>query len=187
MLPFLFYNHPGLILMDYLIIKVKVKAMKNIDVRNIVLAFLLTVLSIQMQSCKENRDADIQTAIASETQTDPNLAGVSATVVNGVVTLTGQCADEDCRKNAEKTIKKIDGVTHVTNNIIVAPAADVTPDKDLREMAEKIVSKYKGVQAGVSNGIITLRGEVDKEKLQQLIMDLNALRHKRIDNQLAVK
>ena len=151
------------------------------------LAVMLTILSIQIQSCKTNRDADIQSAISSETQTNPNLAGVSATVVNGVVTLTGQCPDEDCRKNAEKAVKKIDGVTHVTNNIMIASKVEVTPDSDLKEMTDKIVSKYKGVQAGVADGIITLRGEVKKDKLQQLMMDLNALRPKRIDNQLAVK
>ena len=161
--------------------------MKNLHIQSTVLAFVLIISGFFMQSCKQNRDADIQTAIASETQTNPNLAGVTATVINGVVTLTGQCPDEDCRKNAEKAIKKIDGVSHITNNIIVAPATQVTPDSDLAEMTKKVVSNYKGVQAGVSNGIITLRGEIKKEKLQQLIMDLNVLRPKRIDNQLAVK
>ncbi|WP_018612197.1 BON domain-containing protein [Segetibacter koreensis] len=161
--------------------------MKNKILNYCCLVLLLFILSFQIQSCKQNRDADIQTAIGSETQTNPNLAGVSATVVNGVVTLTGQCPDEDCRKNAEKAIKKIDGVKHVTNNIIVEASVDITPDKDLKEMTDKIVSKYKGVEAGVSNGIITLRGEIKKDKLQQLMIDLNSLRPKRIDNQLAVR
>ncbi len=161
--------------------------MKSLNIKHIVFVSLLTISGILMQSCKQNRDAEIQTAISSETQTNSNLAGVSATVVDGVVTLTGQCPDEDCRKNAEKAVKKIDGVTDITNNIIVAPAGEVTADKDLKEMTEKIVSKYKGVEAGVNNGIITLRGEVKQDKLQQLMMDLNALRPKRIDNQLAVK
>jgi len=43
------------------------------------------------------------------------------------------------------------------------------------------------VQAGVSNGIITLRGEVKKDKLHQLMMDLNGWHPKRIDNQLVVE
>lgn len=161
--------------------------MKIIDIKCTVLAFMLFICSIHLQSCKTNRDADIQSAISSETQTNPNLAGVSATVVNGVVTLTGQCPDEDCRKNAEKAIKKIDGVTHVTNNIMISSAGQVTSESDLKEMTEKIVSKHKGVEAGVADGIITLRGEIKKDKLQQLMMDLNALRPKRIDNQLVVK
>ena len=157
------------------------------DFRSIVLPFLLALISFQMQSCKGNRDADIQTAIASETQNNPNLAGVSATVVDGVVTLTGQCEDEDCRKNAEKAVKKIDGVKNITNNITVTSSVTIRPDEELRENAEKIISKYKNVQAGVSNGIITLRGEVKKDKLTQLMMELNDLHPKRIENQLVVK
>ena len=148
---------------------------------------LLALLSFQMPSCKGNRDADIQSAIASKTATDPDLSSVSATVVDGVVTLTGQCKDEDCRKNAEKAVKKIEGVKDVINNIMISSTVTVTPDKELREKAEKIVSNYKNVQAGVNGGIITLRGEVKKDKLQQLMMDLNDLHPKRIDNQLVVK
>src|SRR3954453_4621856 len=106
--------------------------MKNLHIRSAV-AFLLIISGFFMPSCKQNRDPEIQTAIASETQTNPNLAGVSATVVHGVVTLTGQCPDEDCRKNAEKAIKKIDGVTHITNNIIVAPVTNISPDDELRQ------------------------------------------------------
>ncbi len=161
--------------------------MKNKGIKSIVLGLLLALISFQMQSCKGNRDADIQTAIAAETQTDENLAGVSATVVDGVVTLTGQCPDEDCRKKAEKAIDKIDGVSGITNNIIIAPAAQITPDDQLRESAEKIVSGYKDIQVGVSSGIITIRGEIKKDRLQQLMMDLTALRPRRVDNQLVVK
>lgn len=152
-----------------------------------IIVLLSALLSFQMQSCKGNRDADIQSAIASATQTNDDLAGVSATVVDGVVTLTGQCKDEDDRKKAEKAVKKIDGVKDVTNNIIVAAKVSVRPDKELRENAEKIISKYKNVQAGVNDGIITLRGEVKKDKLQQLMMDLNEIHPKRIDNQLLIK
>ena len=157
------------------------------DFRSLVLPFLFALISFLMQSCKGNRDADIQTAIASETQNNPNLAGVTAIVVNGVVTLTGQCEDEDCRKSAEKAVKKIDGVKDITNNIIVTSSVTVRPDEELREDAQKIISKYKNMQAGVSNGIITLRGEVKKDKLPQLMMDLNGLHPKRIENQLVVE
>ncbi len=161
--------------------------MKSKSIKCVIPGLFLALFSFQLQSCKGNKDLDIQTAIASETQTNPNLAGVSATVVNGVVTLSGQCKDEDCRKSAEKAVKKIDGVKDVTNNIIVTPAVTVTPDKELRKNAEKTISNYKNVQVGVNDGIITLRGEVKKDKLQQLMMDLNGLHPKRIDNQLVIK
>lgn len=161
--------------------------MKSISIKYLIRVLFVGLLSLLMQSCGGNKDPEIQTAITSETQTNPDLAGVTATVVKGVVTLTGQCPNEDCRKKAEKAIKKIDGVKDVTNNIMITTAEEVTPDKELKENTEKIMSDYKGVQAVVSDGVITLRGQVKENKLQQLIMDLNALRPKRIDNQLVVK
>lgn len=149
---------------------------------------LLAFTMIGSTSCKDkNRDGDIQTAINSKTQTDPSLAGVSATVADGTVTLTGSCADETCRSNAEKAVKDIDGVKKVVNNIQIAQV-QVTDDSPLRSSAEQVTGKYSGVQVDVNDGVITLRGTVDdRDKLQQLMMDLNALRPKRIDNQLVIK
>lgn len=155
--------------------------------RNVTVFLLLALMSFQLLSCGGNRDPDIQTAIALETQNNPNMAGVSATVVDGVVTLTGQCEDEDCRNSAEKAVKKIDGVKNITNNITITSSVTIRPDEELRENAEKIISKYKNVQAVVSNGIITLRGEVKKDRLPKLMTDLNDLHPKRIENQLVVK
>lgn len=151
-------------------------------------SFLLALAIFGTTSCKsKNRDGDIQTAINTKTQSDPNLAGVSATVADGTVTLTGNCADENCRSNAEKTVKDIDGVKKVVNNIQVAQV-QVTDDTPLRSSAEQVISKYEGVQVDVNDGIVTLRGTItDRDKLQQLMMDLNALHPKRIDNQLVIK
>jgi hypothetical protein len=39
----------------------------------------------------------------------------------------------------------------------------------------------------VSGGVITLRGKTNREKLQQLMMDLNMLRPRRIENQLVLE
>lgn len=150
-------------------------------------ALLIAVSLFLVPACKgKNRDADIQTAINSKTQSDPNLAGVSATVVEGTVTLTGTCADEPCRQNAEKSIKDIDGVKKVVNNITVAPVT-VSPDAQLQTAVQEVASRYEGVQASVSNGVVTLRGQVARDRLQNLMQDMNALRPQRIDNQLVIK
>ena len=152
------------------------------------LFILLPLLIGTSESCKsKNRDGDIQTAITNKTQTDPNLAGVSATVSDGTVTLSGTCADENCRTNAEKAVKDIDGVKKVVNNIQVAQV-QVTDDAPLRTSAQQVASRYSGVQADVNNGVITLRGTIDdRDKLQQLMQDMNALRPQRVDNQLVIK
>ena len=151
-----------------------------------VLVFLLSFLSLQLSSCKDkNRDAEIQTAISNKTATEENLAGVSATVSQGVVTLTGTCEDEDCRKLAERSIGNIEGVKKVVNNIQIA-RIEITPDNQLQASVKEVLEDYDDVQATVSGGVITLRGKADRDKLQQLMMDLNALRPKRIDNQLVL-
>lgn len=149
---------------------------------------LLCLLSFfQLQSCKgKNKDADINTAIQSKTQTDASFAGVNATVTDGVVTLTGQCNDENCKTSAENAVKDIDGVKKVVNNITVVPVA-IAPDNTLNNSVTSVTSRYPGVSADINDGVITLRGQIKRDSLQQLMMDLNALNPKKIENQLVIK
>lgn len=150
-------------------------------------AFLILLFSFQIQSCKQkNNDGEIQSAITTKTQTDPSLAGVNASVTDGVVTLTGQCNDAPCKTNAEQAVKDIKGVKKVVNNITVAPVV-VTADDPLKASVDQTISNYPGVQADVQNGVVTLRGEIKKDKLQQLMMDLHSLKPKKIENQLVIK
>lgn len=161
--------------------------MKNISFRLSLVALLLCFLSMQMQSCKgKNKDADIQSALQSKTQTDPAFAGVNYAVADGVVTLSGQTADENSKSNVESSVKEIDGVKNVVNNITVAPVT-VTQDDPLRAATERIVAKYKNVQAEVNDGVITLRGELERDSLQQLRMELDELKPKKVENQLVIK
>jgi hyperosmotically inducible periplasmic protein len=150
-------------------------------------AFLILLFSFQIQSCKQkNNDSEIQTAITAKTQTDPSLAGVSASVMDGVVTLSGQCNDAPCKANAEQAVKDIKGVKRVVNNINVAPVV-ITADDPLKASVDQTLANYPGVQADVQNGVITLRGEIKRDRVQQLMMDLNALKPKNIENQLVIK
>jgi hyperosmotically inducible periplasmic protein len=152
------------------------------------LGMLLGIVLVSMFSCKKkNKDPEIQSALNAKVQTDPNLAGVTTSVHEGTVTLTGTCADENCRTNAEKAVKDIDGVSKVVNNITVAPVV-ITEDATIRNSLSGVTGKYPGVQADVNAGVITLRGTIEnREKLQDLMTELNALRPKRIDNQLVIK
>jgi hyperosmotically inducible periplasmic protein len=161
--------------------------MKNVSIRLSFFALLLSVFTMQLQSCKEkNKDADIQTAFNNKLSTDPNLAGVTATVSDGVVTLTGSCASEACRSNAEKSVKDIEGVKKVVNNISVAEVT-INADDALRSGVNGLISNYDGVQASVNDGVITVRGNISREKWQELRPQLDALRPKRVENQLIIK
>jgi hyperosmotically inducible periplasmic protein len=150
-------------------------------------AFLILLFSFQIQSCKQkNNDSAIQSEITTKTQTDPSLTGVNATVSEGVVTLTGQCNDAPCKTNAEQAVKGIKGVKKVVNNITVAPVV-ISADDPLKASVDQALANYQGVQADVQNGVVTLRGEIKRDRMQQLMMDLNALNPKKIDNQLVIK
>jgi osmotically-inducible protein OsmY len=165
--------------------------MKTINLNLAFFSVLFASISFLLPACKgkakANRDGEIQTAINAKTQLEPALAGVNASVFEGTVTLTGTCGDDDCRKNAEKSIKQIEGVKSIVNNIMIAEV-QVADDGQLRTTVDQVVNKYEGVQADVSNGIVTLRGTVqDREQLQQLMQEVNSLHPQRISNQLVIK
>lgn len=161
--------------------------MKNVSFRLSVFTVLLSLFTLQFQACKEkNKDAEIQTAFNNKLATDPNLAGVTASVADNVVTLTGTCASEACRSNAEKSVKDIKGVKSVVNNISVAEVT-INSDDALRSGVNSLISKYDGVQSSVNDGVITVRGNISREKWQELRPQLDALRPKRVDNQLIIK
>lgn len=162
--------------------------MKQMNLKFTWISIMICLLGFfQLQSCKgKNKDADINSAIQAKTQTDASFAGVNATVADGVVTLTGQCNDDNCKTNAENAVKDIDGVKKVVNNITVVPVA-IAPDNSLNSGVERIIARYGGVQADVNDGVITLRGQLKRDSLQQLMMDLNALQPKKIENQLVLK
>ena len=156
--------------------------------RILLAGIVLFLLSFQLVSCGgENNDAAIQTKISELTNNTSELQNVSASVSKGVVTLLGQCKSEKDREKAEKVIKNIDEVEDVINNITVTESIEITPDSQLKDLTEKAVKEYKHIRADVSNGIITLRGSIEQDDLQKLMMDLNSSRPRRIDNQLVVE
>jgi hypothetical protein len=57
----------------------------------------------------------------------------------------------------------------------------------LNSGVEIITARYPGVSADINEGVITLRGQIKRDSLQQLMMDLNALNPKKIENQLVIK
>jgi len=162
--------------------------MKYSSVAPLLGGVLCAFLLMATPGCKsKNVDSEIQSAFSTKAQSDPALAGVNASVMEGTVTLTGSCADAPCKENAEKAVKDIKGVKKVVNNITVTPVV-INPDDALRTSVGQAITKYEGVQADVSGGVITLRGTIaDRDKLQKLMMDLNALKPQKIDNQLVIK
>lgn len=143
----------------------------------------LFLLALALPSCKGGvKDADISTAINEKIKTMTEMSGLTAAVKDGVVTLTGECKDEACKTLCETTVKAIAGVKSVVNNCTIAPApapAVVVPEANVDALTKAIndaVKDFPGVKTELKEGVLTLTGEVAKDKLQKLMMGLNALK-----------
>ncbi|HUR12731.1 MAG TPA: BON domain-containing protein [Flavitalea sp.] len=144
-------------------------------------------------SCKgKQSDADIKAAIDNKIKDNNEMAGVHAVVSGGVVTLTGECKDDECRKSCADKIEDVKGVKNVVNNITIPTAAQpsspqVNGDDALKNGITNVLKTYSTVQADVNDGVITLRGEIKRADLQSLLISVNELKPRKIDNQLAIK
>lgn len=163
--------------------------------RNIRSVIVATILSAAILiSCKgKQSDAEIKASIDEKIAKNEGMKGLAATVNNGVVTLSGECPTEECRKDCADAVKGISGVKSVDNNIKVAnvstePAAvEVSGDETLKSSVNDVVKKYNGVEAEVKDGVVTLRGEIKRDKLQDLIVSLNELKPRKVENELVIK
>ena len=80
-----------------------------------------TTASAPSTSSSANDDMNIQTAIDKRLTDDPTLSslGVTATVMNGKVTLLGTVKTEALKTQVEQTVRKVKGVRDVDNQITV--------------------------------------------------------------------
>ncbi|HEV7331959.1 MAG TPA: BON domain-containing protein [Flavisolibacter sp.] len=147
--------------------------------------FLLVLgLSTIVPSCNSKPDdQELQENITKELQNNASFKGVTATVSDGIVTLAGSCEGDNCATEAAEKVASVNGVDSVQNNIQDQSKTDLT----LRTSVQTIISKYQGVQADVAAGVVVLRGSIDRNQIQPLMNELEALQPNKIDNQLAVK
>ncbi len=152
-------------------------------------AFAL-LLAIGFTACKGKvSDADIQTEVNKKLADEAGSA-LTASVSSGVVTLSGTCKDDACKASCEKEVKEVKGVTSVVNNITIpAPQApvEIAVDPVLQQGVNDVIKSYKNVKAEVKDGVVTLTGELERAKLQDLMVALNALKPKKVENQLTLK
>lgn len=96
---------------------------------------------------------------------------------DGVVTLNGQVVEPSLRPEAEKEVKRIEGVTSVVNQIEILPPSSA--DASLRMAAFRAIYQYPGMQKYelglrkpiriiVKNRDVTLEGFVDSEPDREL-------------------
>ena len=134
------------------------------------------------------KDADVQKAVQDKLAAD-NVSGVTATVKDGVATLTGEVADITVKNRAETAAKTVDGVKSVTNNITLKPLPVATPAAADPALTGKINENLKkagctGATAEVVNGKVTIKGTVPEAKYVECIKVVNQSGVTGIDNQL---
>ena len=133
-------------------------------------------------------DADLQKA-AMDKLTADKITGVTAAVKDGVATLSGEVADVTVKSRAEASVKGVEGIKSVTNNVTTKPLPTPpppSPDKMLQGTIEESIKKkgITGVTVNVVNGEATLTGTVDKAKVAEVMMAANEAKPAKVINNL---
>lgn len=160
-------------------------------------AFVVSALAIVVFSaCKGGvKDADIEKQVTEKISAiASDVAGATATVKDGVVTLSGEFKDDASKAAFETTVKAIPGVKSVVNNSTVAAAPAPAPAPvvvaaidSLTKGVTDATKDFPGVKAEVADGVITLTGDIKRSSLPTLMKSLNTLKPKKIENKLTIK
>ena len=157
----------------------------------LMLAVPALLFVVSTTSCNsKTSDADVKTAVDKAIAANAGPSTVSTSVNDGVVTLSGEVKDEATKTAAETAARGVNGVKSVTNNLSVTPppaTVVITADDPLKASVDNTIKAYPGVSASIQDGIVTLTGEIKRADLQKLMMDLNTLKPKKIDNKLIIK
>jgi hyperosmotically inducible periplasmic protein len=135
------------------------------------------MIAVAFTSCKP-KDADIQAGIETAFKADPKASTTKVEVKEGVVTLSGECADADCKANCEKLAAAVKGVKPpVVNNCTVKPvvavpaSTTVVMDAKVMQTIKDGLKDIKGVAVDFASGKPVLSGEVsaaDRMKIMQM-------------------
>jgi hyperosmotically inducible periplasmic protein len=151
------------------------------------ITILMLALAVVAAGCGKS-DADLATAVNDKLKAD-GVTGVTASVKDGVATLTGEVADITVKTKAENSAKTVDGVKSVTNNVTTKPIPVATPAAPDPALTGKINEDLKkagctGANVSVTGGKVTVTGTVPNAKYAQCIQVIQQSGITGIDNQL---
>ncbi|NYG34775.1 BON domain-containing protein [Sphaerotilus montanus] len=125
---------------------------------------LATELQVQLTSLSQRTDADIAAAVENLLEWTSTLASGAVRVVveGGWVTLSGKVDWQFQRQAATDSVRHLMGVTGVSNQIAIQPAASATGVKLVIEAALKrtAVADARHITVLVHGGDVTLTGTV---------------------------
>ncbi len=131
---------------------------------------------IGLTSCGP-KDADIKAEIDKSIQANADMTGLTASVNEGVVTLSGTCKDEECKTQCVKAVGEMKGVKSVVNNITL-PAP---PPPPVQEPASVTTALDEATQQKVKDGLkdipgVTVSFEGDKAVLSGEVTKANRVK-----------
>ncbi|MEO8108662.1 MAG: BON domain-containing protein [Ginsengibacter sp.] len=159
-------------------------------IRNFLVLFAISSLSFL--GCKP-KDSDFQAKIEQSLKASPETQDVTVDVKDGIATLSGEVKDNDAKEKAARAARDVNGITKVENRITIAPAVAEAPpvqinsDSTLSRGVKDATKDFPTVTANVNNGVIALTGSIKRSDLQNLMMSLNTLKAKKIENHLTIK
>lgn len=150
------------------------------------LTVLMLAIAVMAAACGKS-DADLTKAVNDKLKAD-GVNGVTATVKDGVATLTGEVADQTVKAKAEASAK-VEGIKSVTNSLTLKPLPVATPAAADPALTGKITEDLKkagctGASVTVVNGKVTVTGEVPSAKYATCIQTIQQSGITGIDNQL---
>lgn len=151
---------------------------------------LFTVIALAvalfMSACGKS-DADLQKAATDKLAAD-KVSGITVAVKDGVATLSGDTKDITVKTKAETSVKSVEGIKSVTNNVnVVTPPATPPPaDPMLQGRVDEALKKAgcTGATATIKEGVITLTGTVPEAKYATCFKAVSEVGGAKVDNQL---
>ena len=131
---------------------------------------LLVLLSMTAMATTGRYDEQIQQAASHKIHDAKQLQSVSASVEDGIVTLTGTVGLYQDKLDAAKKVKKLANVTGVRNDIVVA--GETVPDSQLQQkLAKKLAydrvgyydNTFNYLALNVKDGVVTLSGDTVRD------------------------
>ena len=145
------------------------------------------MVAVAFTSCKP-KDSEIKANVETALKADMKMAGTAVDVKDGVVTLSGECTDAECKAKCESTAAAVKGVKPpVVNNLTVAAPVVVEPapastttmlDAATQQKVKDGLKDMPSVSVTFADDKAVLAGEVTKAQRMTIMQMLMAAKVK---------
>jgi len=163
--------------------------MKKIATLMLSLAFVAS-----LYSCKPS-DEKIGEAVKMALSANAELAPVTSSVMDGVVTLNGEVESDELKTLAQSALAEVKGVKSIVNNVTIKPKGP-SPE-EVKQMADTALQtlvtaafatyKVTGITATVADSIVTLTGDVKRKELPNVMKAAMETHPKKVENKMNIK